>query len=389
MNKITVIIPAYNAEEYIAQCLNSVLNQKMQYIDRIIVVNDGSTDRTEHILSKICKQNANLVIINQENLGVSAARNRGIMEASTEWILLLDSDDECADDLIESHVNKLAEYDNLEDIAMIYTAYQQIDSNSMAIHQAFQGHRIEKQEGVCDLFMRNPIISPSGTLIHREKIIEEGLFKTNIACDEDVDLWIRLVEKYSIEYIDAPLTLIRRHAANTTAKMSVSLKAESELLEYYGLTNIKEKMFSRKRTQMENTIDYSSILIKLDLYKECDALLSDLKVDYSSYYYKNYLFIRAVCFIQLRNFVAAKLFLQDLLNIHPENGAALNNLAVIYSVEKNDKLAFEYYNRALLLYPNYMDASQNKKVLEMKIYELPNYKFTLRQLRPVLIDYCS
>lgn len=89
MPKISVIIPVYNAEKYIKECVDSVLNQDFQDYE-IIVVNDGSTDNTAQILKEY---DTKIIFINQPNSGSSATRNRGVQNAEGEYILHIDSDD--------------------------------------------------------------------------------------------------------------------------------------------------------------------------------------------------------------------------------------------------------------------------------------------------------
>ena len=92
MVKVSVIVPAYNVEGYINDCLESLVNQTLKEIE-IIVVNDGSTDRTSEIISKFSAKDSRMKIINQENQGLSAARNNGMQQATGEYIGFVDSDD--------------------------------------------------------------------------------------------------------------------------------------------------------------------------------------------------------------------------------------------------------------------------------------------------------
>lgn len=91
---ISVIIPAYNAEKTIVRTLDSVVNQTYKNIE-IIIINDGSKDSSEQVISSYCKQqkSTNIRLVNKENGGVSSARNRGIDEAKGQFIAFLDSDD--------------------------------------------------------------------------------------------------------------------------------------------------------------------------------------------------------------------------------------------------------------------------------------------------------
>ena len=90
--KISVIIPFYNAEKYLNQCIESVLCQTYPYLE-IILVNDGSTDHSLHICQKYIKSDSRITIINQPNRGVSSARNSGIEKASGMWVSFIDADD--------------------------------------------------------------------------------------------------------------------------------------------------------------------------------------------------------------------------------------------------------------------------------------------------------
>lgn len=98
--KVTVIVPAYNAERYILDCVGSILDQTHGNIE-VIVVDDGSTDKTADILKCIAERDSRLRIIHKENGGVSAARNSALDAASGEYIVFVDADDRVAEDHIE------------------------------------------------------------------------------------------------------------------------------------------------------------------------------------------------------------------------------------------------------------------------------------------------
>lgn len=92
MNKISVIVPCYNAEKYIRECLESILSQTLQGIE-IILIDDGSTDHTVGILEEYEQNNDNIKIFRQQNKGSGPARNQGIMQATGEYIAFMDADD--------------------------------------------------------------------------------------------------------------------------------------------------------------------------------------------------------------------------------------------------------------------------------------------------------
>lgn len=89
---ISVIVPVYNVEEYLEECLESIREQTYTDIE-VILVNDGSTDSSRQICERYCEKDNRFKLINQENQGQSVARNRGVKESIGEYIMFVDSDD--------------------------------------------------------------------------------------------------------------------------------------------------------------------------------------------------------------------------------------------------------------------------------------------------------
>lgn len=108
MDKISVVIPAYNVEAYMAKCLDTVLGQTHKNLE-VIVVNDGATDRTGEIIAQYASD-PRLICINQQNAGVTAARNAGIEIATGDYITFVDSDDSLELDMYQSLYSALTRY---------------------------------------------------------------------------------------------------------------------------------------------------------------------------------------------------------------------------------------------------------------------------------------
>lgn len=115
MSVVSVVVPVYNAEKYLENCLESIINQTMRDIE-IVLVNDGSTDNS----GKICKQyeqnDARIIYVEQKNQGVSVARNKGKDIATGEYILFIDADDEMDLTMIEKLYSDIQKYNG--DIAV-------------------------------------------------------------------------------------------------------------------------------------------------------------------------------------------------------------------------------------------------------------------------------
>lgn len=109
--KVSIVVPVYNVEKYLSQCLDTLINQTLKEIE-IICVNDGSKDSSETILKAYQIKDPRIKIINQENQGLSGARNTGIKAATGEYIGLIDSDDWVDLDFYEKLYNAAKKYDS-------------------------------------------------------------------------------------------------------------------------------------------------------------------------------------------------------------------------------------------------------------------------------------
>ena len=107
MPKISIVIPVYNTEKYLRQCLDSVVNQTLKDIE-IICVNDGSTDNSLNILKEYMAQDNRIKVVNKKNGGLSSARNEGLKYITSEYCYFLDSDDYIESNLLETACNFLA-----------------------------------------------------------------------------------------------------------------------------------------------------------------------------------------------------------------------------------------------------------------------------------------
>ena len=132
---LDIIVPAYNVEQYIEECLNSVLSQSTKWSYRVIVINDGSTDRTGEIIDTY-KTDKRVKIIHQENRGFSGARNCGLDELDSKYVTFLDSDDILMPHAIEIFLDKAFEFD----AAVVEAGFSYIS-------QEGKTKRIEKHKG--------------------------------------------------------------------------------------------------------------------------------------------------------------------------------------------------------------------------------------------------
>ena len=138
--KVSIIVAAYNIEDHISACLESIIKQTYQDLE-IIVVDDGSTDHTRKLIREFAKQDARIKIIHQKNAGLSAARNSGILAATSEYVCLIDGDDTIAPDYVTKLYSRA--FHTHADIAVC--GYETISINRSESHVTY--HEAEITSG--------------------------------------------------------------------------------------------------------------------------------------------------------------------------------------------------------------------------------------------------
>ena len=107
---VSIIVPVYNVENYVGECIESIKNQTYSNIE-VIVVNDGSEDRSIEIINDMIRDDSRFTIINQKNQGLSVARNNGLKYAKGDYFFFVDSDDYIEKNCIEELLNLICKYD--------------------------------------------------------------------------------------------------------------------------------------------------------------------------------------------------------------------------------------------------------------------------------------
>lgn len=199
--KVSVIIPTYNRSDLLSVAVKSVLNQTYKCFE-VIVIDDESTDDTKEVMEKLIDDNKEFkikYIINQKG-GANKCRNRGIEEASGEYLAFLDDDDEWRSNKLEKQIEKFKE--NNEYI-LIYTGNETryIDNN---LKYYFRPNEILDSQN--KILFGNFIGSTSSVMIKKEKLGEER-FDEKLKMMQDYDLWIRLCQKGKIGCLEEDLLI--------------------------------------------------------------------------------------------------------------------------------------------------------------------------------------
>lgn len=217
INSIDVVIPAYNASAYITQTLQSIADQDYP-IANIIVVNDGSTDNTGECVLKFSTLNkhSNILLVNQNNAGLSSARNKGINLSKADFIAFLDADDLWDPKKISEQI-LLFQKNILENVGIIYCGYRLIDDNNQLLPPDLNRIIAPKIRGdVYKALLRGNFVSGSGSsvLVKRAIFDSVGLFDEQLISCEDWDMWLRIAKKYQFDFVNKNLVSIRVHCNN-------------------------------------------------------------------------------------------------------------------------------------------------------------------------------
>jgi len=192
---ISVIIPTFNRAYCLPRAIDSVLAQSHP-VEKICVIDDGSTDDTHQLLQSNYPQ---IHYIRQENKGVSAARNEGVRKTKSQWIAFLDSDDEWLPHKIEKQLFELTQQPMYKLIHCDEVWIRNgVRVNPMNKHKKSGGDIFESCLPLC-------AISPSASIIQRELLLEVGLFDESLPACEDYDLWLRICSRYPVLYVNEKL----------------------------------------------------------------------------------------------------------------------------------------------------------------------------------------
>lgn len=187
MSLISVIIPLYNKEKFIAKTLQSVLSQTFSDFE-VLVIDDGSTDKSVAIVKEFTDERIRL--ISKENQGVSATRNLGIEKSSGKFIVFLDADDIWKNDFLETTYSITNNYPDQK----VFSLAIEIEIGNRVFPAEYSISK-EKNIQIVNYFeasLLQSAIFASGTVFEKSVFEKAGNFDTSLQTEEDIDLWIRI-----------------------------------------------------------------------------------------------------------------------------------------------------------------------------------------------------
>jgi hypothetical protein len=209
---VSIIIPAYNVTNYIGDALNSVLAQTFTDYE-VIVINDGSLD-SEALERTLVPYMSRIVYLRQENQGVSAARNRGILSARGTFLAFLDGDDTWLPHYLDVQVSRIQADPTID---VLYPNVVMFGESSEA-GEEFMTICPSRGEVTFESLVLQECNVSNCSIARRDTIIRAGLFDEALRCVEDFDLWLRVIKLgCRITYHRDVLARYRRRGASLTA----------------------------------------------------------------------------------------------------------------------------------------------------------------------------
>ena len=206
--KVTVLMPAYNAEKYIAEAIQSVLQQSFADF-KLLIVNDGSTDNTEQIIRSFT--DARIHLLNQPHRGIAAALNKGLSKTDSIYIARFDADDICFPERLQQQVSFL---DTHLDYVMVGCDAEYVsESGEHLFHFKCIGHTHE--EILQKIYSYCPFIH-SSVMYRKEAVIKSGGYSLHAHNFEDYFLWIHLKNYGKFYNLPEQLIKVRFNPASVT-----------------------------------------------------------------------------------------------------------------------------------------------------------------------------
>ena len=231
--EVSVIIPTFNRAHLIREALQSVFAQTFRGYE-VIVVDDGSTDNTQEVLTPYLSR---IRYVRQENQGASLARNRGILLSQAPYVAFLDSDDKWTPEKLERQVAYLEAHPNAGLVYGQMLSYSLHDTDKKRILPSKIVRSFQ------DLVRESNTIPTSTVLVRRRCFETVGFFSPAFPVAEDFDLWLRIARHFRIGYVEGVVAEYRVHTSNTT------LNPEKV---YRGYLKVFEKILSEYGDDLED-----------------------------------------------------------------------------------------------------------------------------------------
>lgn len=280
--KISFIVPVFNCEKYIKKCISSIINQEISSYE-IIAINDGSTDNSLKILKKMQERCSRLKVIDQENHGVSYARNVGLKEASGEYIIFVDSDDFLEENSLSDINNILEKYDYPDIIKFSYNMINKFNKKiyTYSIKNDFIIKKDDYEKNIFPYIFNTYDLSGVWATAFSKKIIDEIRFEEDIKYGEDMLFMNNILKKSNtIVFLSTSVYNYFENVDSATNKIDInkSIKQIDDNIEVFEQVNKLFKLKQEKiiKDRVSKLIRYKAVFFANSNYKKYKKNLEKL-----------------------------------------------------------------------------------------------------------------
>lgn len=229
---LTIVLPAYNAERFLAEAIDSVLNQTYRCFE-LILIDDGSSDRSLDIMKEYEARDERIVVVAQENLGVSTTMNQAISLAKSDWIVRMDADDVMEPTRLERALAFLAEH---PDVAVTSSLVTYIDASGRVLGKSAPEFTTDEEVRKAREEGRLIGFHQPGALMRKDVVMGIGGYRSEFVSAQDMDLWNRIVDAGGRILVQPEYLLrYRIHATQTTVRLARDTYLRTELIKQNGI----------------------------------------------------------------------------------------------------------------------------------------------------------
>ncbi|HEY9803820.1 MAG TPA: glycosyltransferase family A protein [Leptolyngbyaceae cyanobacterium] len=278
MPKVSIVIPAYNAMDYLPTTLETVYQQTFTDFE-VLIINDGSSDNIVDWVSHLT--DTRIRLITQENQGLTGAHNTGVIQAQGEYIAFLDADDLWEPSKLEKQVICL---DKNPEVGLVDTWVMLIDEDGVSTGTVI---KTNAEGNVWQQIIQCPtVVCGSSPIVRKICFQELGLFDPEMGGSSDWDMWTRIASRYNFALIKEPLTLYRQHRSSMSKNCDRVFRENQAVIEKTfksvppELQNLKQRAYALVYLYLAwRSLDNSNY--EQAIYYRQQAYINDPKVIYS------------------------------------------------------------------------------------------------------------
>ncbi|KHD38315.1 glycosyl transferase [Clostridium acetobutylicum] len=279
--KVSIVMPVYNSERYLAEAIESILDQTYNDFE-FIIVDDGSTDESYNIISSYANKDNRIIVISREHRGLVDSLNEGINIARGKYIARMDADDISINNRIEKQFEFLELNKDVDILGTRIEAFGDIDEKQKTIYNSAFSIKFDSQN-IEQVFLTSCAIPHPSVMFKKDSIVKLRGYRKEYDTAEDYDLWLRAIRNgYKIVRMDECLIKYRVHNKSKTAvemfnpkMVEYTMKAK---IDYINDTNKKDKVDyliwgastggKLVKKVVESTTDKFNLIGFIDKYKE-------------------------------------------------------------------------------------------------------------------------